>query len=963
VNPPYGETEENPELRGEADFSSPDRVRWNRITVLVGEAWDMDAHERAVYLARECAGDDSLRADIERLLEEREKISDFLEVSPVCPQEQILTGATLGPYVIEAKIGEGGMGVVYRARDKRLGRPLAIKIVRPGAICATRRPERFLQEARTTAALHHPNIVTIYDVGSDSGVDFIAMEYLSGTTLDRLIVAEQGLPLQDVVRIAEQIATALACAHAQGIIHRDLKPGNIMVGADRSIKILDFGLAKQIAVPVPPLSSSGQPIRRDDHQANTTIGGTVCYMSPEQTQGHIVDERSDLFSFGAVLFEMITGRKAFPGSNKAETLPKFKSSPHPPLHEFTPRVPRDLQRIITACLEIDPDHRPESARQVFAILQKVRARQRAHGKWRRNLLVLVATVACGVAAWLAYQSLSSRSKVPERTLIALPLTGSSSREFDPSLSPDGAFVAFSAESDGPDLHHIFIKPVQGGNAVALTSGSGNDLDPTWSPDGRQLAFRRVSQFGGDEVRIVSSHGGADRKLADVNLTNPSVSGRLAWPQTGFLIVSNQPSLGEATALYRVAIATGDKKRISNPPLAFDGDSLPSVSPNGRLLAFLRTSNWNSSSLYVLPLGRDAQPTGPPHRIDTRDMRPSAVTWAGSNNELIFTAGFAQHSLWRVSIRGAALPRKLDVIGSDDGFAPSASASGTLVFARERETSQILRMQLNRGHRARSAPLPLIASLGLNLRPQYSPDGRRISFISLRSGYAEIWICEADGAHAVPLTSRSDPSTGDPSWSPDGNFLAFNAAPDGQYDIFRMPSGGGSPTRLTTSPAMDLQPNWSHDGKWIYFASNRSGSPHIYRMPAGGGEPVQVSRHIGFASIESPDEKFLYFTESMAPVSRLWKLRLDGGGEEPLQALVFKRNFVPVQDGIYFVAPSATYGFPELRFLNFKDGKTILIKTLDSDPAPGLLSISPDGRSLLFARLQVDSNIMIVRSFR
>jgi serine/threonine protein kinase len=232
------------------------KARWNRITELVGEAWEMNEEERLAYLAKECGGDSSLRGEIENLLAEREQISDFLEGGCVTRAEPDLTGTTLGSYVVEDKIGEGGMGVVYRARDNRLGRPLAIKVMRLTAIHGPRLREQFLREARTTASLRHPNIITIYDVGSSNDVDFIAMEYVRGVALDRLIVPNQGLPLRDALRLAEQIGSALACAHNSGIIHRDLKPRNIMVEEDKSIKVLDFGLAKQIGNP----AASAAPI-------------------------------------------------------------------------------------------------------------------------------------------------------------------------------------------------------------------------------------------------------------------------------------------------------------------------------------------------------------------------------------------------------------------------------------------------------------------------------------------------------------------------------------------------------------------------------------------------------------------------------------------------------------------------------------------------------------------------------
>ena len=228
-------------------------------------------------------------------------------------------------------------------------------------------------------------------------------------------------------------------------------------------------------------------------------------------------------------------------------------------------------------------------------------------------------------------------------------------------------------------------------------------------------------------------------------------------------------------MYRLTIGTGEQVRITEPVPKSEGDFSPHVSRSGRFLAFVRVSTWNNSSIYVQPLTERLLPDGPATRIDTGSLRPSSVAWTFEGDELIFSAGFADHSLWRIALGQGQTPRRLDIVGADDGLGPSASAGDIMAFARVREEAQIWRLDLTKKQEFGSQPL--IASLRMNLRPQYSPDGERISFISLRSGYAEIWVSDAGGLKPVALTSRSDPSTGDPFWSPDGSFLAFDAAPD------------------------------------------------------------------------------------------------------------------------------------------------------------------------------------------
>src|SRR5262249_32920575 len=278
--------------------------------------------------------------------------------------------------------------------------------------------EQFLQEARITAALHHSNIVTIYDVGSSSNLDFIAMEYLEGTTLGERIVADRRVALRDTLRMGEQIASALACAHAEGIIHRDLKPGNIIVAPDGSVKVLDFGLARHVGQPAAIPGAAQYPGASRDHSVGTTVAGTISYMSPEQAEGAKVDVRSDLFSFGALLFEMITGRKAFDGSSPADTLAMIRRSAHPPVRELVPQVPRDLEKLITSCLNIDPARRPQSAREVLVILQNAQHRLQNRSGRKRNLSLIAAVVLCACAAWFAYRRLQP-APATDRTLAAV----------------------------------------------------------------------------------------------------------------------------------------------------------------------------------------------------------------------------------------------------------------------------------------------------------------------------------------------------------------------------------------------------------------------------------------------------------------------------------------------------------------------------------------------------------------
>jgi len=339
-----------------------------------------------------------------------------------------------------------------------------------------------------------------------------------------------------------------------------------------------------------------------------------------------------------------------------------------------------------------------------------------------------------------------------------------------------------------------------------------------------------------------------------------------------------------------------------------------------------------------------------------------VTWGNQESELIFGAGFADHNLWRVAFRPGATPRRLNVVGADGGLNASLSSNGTMVFAREREDADVWRLGLKPGKSTSPPAQSLISSFAVNLRPQYSPDGQKISFISLRSGYAEVWVSDSNGMRATALTARSDPSTGDPYWSPDGKFLVFIAAPEGRYHIFKQPITGGEAIQLTHDPAMHVQPSWSRDGRWIYFASNRPGVFAIYKIPSEGGEAIQVTEHPGFAAIESPDGNFLYFTESDSPVVRLWRRDKGRGTEEPLDVLVWNRNFAPVQDGLYLEGSYGPQQIPGIWFLSLRDRKIRLLHRVEGVAPPGFLSVSPDRKYLLYTKYKLDSHVMIVHGF-
>ena len=339
-------------------FMTPER--WQQIEKIYHSALELEESQRAAFLEKACAGDEALRQEVESLLRSEPSGDRFIEepalevAAKMIAHEkpESLLGQQLGSYQILSLLGTGGMGVVYKARDTRLKRSVAIKVLPADQVSDPERKRRFIQEARAASALNHPNIITIHDIGSEGGIDFIVMEYVAGKTLDQLI-PRKGMRLNETLKLAIQMADALAKAHSAGIIHRDLKPTNVMVTDDGLVKVLDFGLAKLTEVE----SDEGGTRTTQLQTEEGTIVGTVSYMSPEQAEGKKVDARSDIFSFGAVLYEMVTGQKAFQGDSKMSTLAAILKQEPKPISQLVPGIPRDLEKIINRCLRKDPGRR------------------------------------------------------------------------------------------------------------------------------------------------------------------------------------------------------------------------------------------------------------------------------------------------------------------------------------------------------------------------------------------------------------------------------------------------------------------------------------------------------------------------------------------------------------------------------------------------------------------------------
>ena len=540
-----------------------------------------------------------------------------------------MLGTILGHYRIVEKLGEGGMGVVYKAQDLHLDRSVALKVLPAEQLADLDRKQRFTQEAKAASALNHPNIITIHDIASDAGVDFIAMEYVPGRTLDQLIPGK-GMRLNDALKIAAQIADALAAAHAIGIVHRDVKPSNIMVGDQGRVKVLDFGLVKLKGLVAPAAGSATAAVTALRTEEGRIVG-TLHYMSPEQAQGRDIDARSDIFSFGSMLYEMVSGRRPFQGDSAITTLAAVIEKEPPPLSR---EIPAGVEKVVARCLRKDPSRRYQHMADVRVELQelveesdsKARPVRAKAGTTRRARWVAAAAISVmvlGAAGW--YLAVRGERTLPPPRL--LQLTSYPGIEDAPALSPDGKQVAFSWNGPKEDNTDIYVQMVGDTHASRLTTDPRDDLNPCWSPDGTRIAFRRrgATPRATNMIVLVSPLGGPEQQLRELPGL-PGIASGMSWSPDGrFLVVGLAPSAaaprtapgivtGIAAGIYLVPLADGEPRRITSPETP-ESDWFGQFSPDGRSLAFIRANLGRArSEVYVQPLTRDYGPAGPPRQV-------------------------------------------------------------------------------------------------------------------------------------------------------------------------------------------------------------------------------------------------------------------------------------------------------------------------------------------------------------
>ena len=759
----------------------------------------------------------------------------------------LATGAKLGPYEILSPLGAGGMGEVYKARDTKLDRDVAIKVLPDSLSKDADALARFEREAKAVAALNHPNILGIHDFGTDGETAYAVMELLQGETLrDRLDLGAIGV--RKAIDHAHQIASGLAAAHERGIVHRDLKPENVFLNNDGRLKILDFGLAKRVggatleeATNAPTISSHTDP---------GTVMGTVGYMSPEQVRGISVDARSDLFAFGAILYEMLSGKRAFRRDTASDTMSAILRDEPPELLESGRNIPPALDRIVRHCLEKNPAQRFQSARDIAFDLDAVQALSSPavrtgvsiRSRFRSGSAVLVAAAAGLGTGVLLDRALRNE---PAREPVAIrPLTHSG-QDFAPAVSPDGKTVAFSSLRDG--TMRIWLKQLATGDEVALTAGP--DFRPRFSPDGSQLLFIH----GGyqpfpmlvppsSDLYRVPVIGGAPRKLAAGGSDGDwSPDGRTI----AFVTNAGSPAVG---SLYIIPAGGGEPQRIARWPDRIAGP--PRFSPDGKTIA-LPTLPVNAGGGGKIELvsadGKADRTLAVPPSLGAL----SNVAWSARGNSVLFAQGTnivygASRLLSEDVATGKATPLvwmpfqalHLDVIGSQRLVADSASSRQNLAEFSLADPA--------------APPRWLTRGTGTDRQPVFTPDGQWVAFSSNRDGNLDVW--ELSPVSGAIRRMTEDPADDwDPGFTRDGKLL-WSSGRTGRLEIWTADGDGAAPHALTHRNADAENPTAAPDGS-IYYAMTNSTEPGLWRISPDGSADTKVGPCINIPEA-SPDGRYV-----------------------------------------------------------------------------------------------------------
>jgi len=888
----------------------------------------------------------------------------------------LAAGTKLGPYEIQSPLGAGGMGEVYRALDTRLNRTVAVKVLASHLSSSPELKQRMEREARSISSLNHPHICQLYDLGSQSGTDYLVMEFLEGETLaERLKKGSLALP--EIYKIGIAVAEALAVAHRQGIVHRDLKPGNIML-TQAGAKLMDFGLAKPIGIAAAGSGSSAAPSFTAAATLSgpsplsplTTAGsiiGTIQYMSPEQIEGKEADARSDIFAFGAVLYEMAVGKRPFAGKSQISLASAILESDPEAVRTLKPQTPPGFEHVVTTCLQKNPEDRYLAAHDIKLELQFIAADKTswttalpAAPALKSSLLpwVVAACLAIALAAVAGFflsrphaSAASIRTVIDPPPNVTLTLTGDFGGP--PVLSPDGASLAFAAiGADGKIA--LWVRPMNFLEAHKL-SGTDGAIFPFWSPDGRSLAF-----FADSKLKTIDLNGGSVSVVCDANFGRGGT-----WGPGGVILFTPDTQTG----VFRVSVNGGTPVPVTKIDAAqHTSHRWPFILPDGKHFLYLAMNHdpTHSASDTVYYASLDGRENRPVLRLQSNAVYSSGFLVFAHGDQLMAQPFDASTGV----LSGEAQAAASGVVNDVSTWHMDASVSNTgLLVVGSGGVADWRLVWMDRTGKQLGTAADKLANLQT---ARISPQGDRLA-LGIDIGMNDIWVF--DLARGVRTRLTFGPvQNNSPVWSPDGKWIAYNSDRNGHATLYRKPSdGSGAEELLLTDDQVVIPTDWSHDGKTLIYTRGPKGDSELWALPLEGErKPRLVAPRTASSSTDdgslSPDGRWLAYTSTESGTFEVYVVPFNGG--QGKWQVSTNEGLLPRwgTDGkeLYYFAASirSVMSVPVKEnngALQFGAGQALAISPASQQ---GFYDISPDGKRILLDMVsqQVSQSVTVITNF-
>lgn len=985
--------------------------QWEKIGELYHQALELDEDERAAFLEQACAEDEAARREVESLIAADQQARNFIASNALRDAARMVTanvtpafesGRPIGHYRIESLLGSGGMGEVYLARDTRLGRRVALKLLRPDADRNQKEKNRLLREARSAAALNHPNIVTIYSIEEAGDSIFIVMEYVEGETLSA-IGRRGGLGFADVLDVGSQIAGALAAAHSAGLVHRDIKPSNVIVTRQGKVKLLDFGIAKMTKL----LAGDGW----DDAASHThvtaegAIVGTVAYMSPEQIRGETLDARTDIFSLGTVLYEAATGKLPFHGANPLAMMQKVSEAAPAPPSSISPVLPPKFDLLISRALAKEKEQRYPSAEELAGALNELKEEltgdfYKAEGGMRRPddgagaesrrttsespgervtdedsprttvitirrktaaafvaaaILVIVATGLVGYE--LLRQPVDSDTPPEPLSPMETKLTATGNiANARPAVSPDGKYVAY-AVMDSERRSSLWIRQLGAvGSALLVPTDEVEYGGIAFSRDGNYVYYSmKEAPNNPYNLYRIPLLGGSPKKVVE------DVDSTVSFSPDGGRVVFRRVFYARREGALIVANADGsDEQRVASLmfPETF-GD--PSWSPDGKVIACSAGHADGGSNRYVVEISTADWTMKP---ISTRRWRwVGPVEWLSDGKELLMIASDSAsepYRLWRLSYPSGEARRVTNNASFYSRLSLAADSSALIVTYARRNTNVWVVPAAN----PRLAKRMTFGVGGFRTQLQWTSTGK-IVFESNAAGTSDISVMDEDGNNRRQLLGEltAQAAAGAPSVSPDGRFVAFTYDITGARHIWRIDIDGINLIQLTRGGGED-QPCFTADGNWVVYTDIGSERPTLWKVPADGGEAVQITKAFSRWPTPSPDGKLISCFYSTGEQGELKLAVVPVVGGEPV---VTFPQVVTTSYRAKWTPDGRALSYIDLDHSNVwlqpvEGGKPRKVTDFTSDVLFGF-EWSPDGTRLACVRGVWERDLVLIENFR